>query len=240
MPNIFVIPPIPNQPTEQQANILVEGAVTYAAALAETYAVNSLETLAIEASIGVTNIPDDQPGGFNVGTYAHPTTNMFGRQFVGAITFCQGQTSAFNSNDLNKQISLPEVVINTCLISVSNRREIVKTKMLGRDGYIRTFINNGDYDIEIELTVVASDDTLNFSGSYNGIYPYSLVQKLDTICKAPCMIRVDNDYLAMLGVTYVVINNMEIAQEEGSYSQQKIKISCESDNAQAYSSILGY
>ena len=40
------------------------------------------------------NEPDVYPDGYHVGTYVHPTTNMFGNDFIGAITFCPGGQTA--------------------------------------------------------------------------------------------------------------------------------------------------
>lgn len=187
------------------------------------------------------NTPDDQGAdGYNVQLgYAHPYVNMFGESFIGAITFCSGGQTTFNSNNINGTITLPEVTIDLCLISVEQDKRIVYTEAIGRDGSIKTVMNNGDFDITISLIVTMADDP-TFVGNYNGIYPYSVVKKLYAMYSAPCMIRVTNDYLAMLGVNYVAFTDINLEQTEGSYSQQKLVLNCKSDLAQTYASILSY
>lgn len=185
------------------------------------------------------NIPDNQEGGYYEGTWTFPKTNAFGRKFIGAVTFCPGGQTAFNSNNLNQVIQIPELIIPCCLISIENRKKIVKQSFLGRNGEFKTFIAQSDYDITIDAIIVASDDS-DFKGSYNGIYPYPIIKRLDSISNAPCMIRIQNDKLSMLDINYVVINSYTMPEEEGSYSYQKVSISCQSDNASTYKSILSY
>ena len=185
------------------------------------------------------NEPDVYPDGYHVGTYVHPTTNMFGNDFIGAITFCPGGQTAYNSNDLTNTITLPEIKIDVCLISIENRKEIVNTKVIGRNGTIKQFISSSDYDITIEL-IVTMQDQPGFEGSYNGIYPYDIVKDIMVMADAPVMVRVSNDHLQMLDINYICITNVSMEQEEGSYSQQRMTINCQSDDINTYKSILNY
>lgn len=168
----------------------------------------------------------------------------FGQPFIGDITFCSGGQIYIDSNDLNGDpISLEEVNIKTCLITLNNQKAVIKTPVVGRDGTIKTYMNKGDYDISIDAIIVASDgDGLDLKGvsSYNGIYPYGTVHKLINICEAPCPVNIASDYLNQFGIINLVIDSYEISQEEGKYSQQKVTLKCYSDFSETYYSILKY
>ncbi len=187
--------------------------------------------------------PDTDPDGLQTDIWSHPSKNMFGNSNIGAITFCpkvNGKNAKyFNTNDLSKQIELKPLTINTCLVHVSSSKEIVRTKFIGRNGTVKTAINDGDMEITISLIVVPTDDP-SFSGNYNGIYPYQLVHDLRHICSQPCTIEIANDFLSTINITHVVVTNFEMGEEQGSNSQQIVTISCISDNAQAYRTMLNY
>lgn len=191
------------------------------------------------------NLPDlYRPEGQNIYT----SVNMFGLPFIGAVTFCAGGQPSMNSNNLNGPLyMLPEIRIDTCLITCDNNRKIVETSMLGRTGTIKTFINSGDLDITLEMIVFATDYMNNpdqpydFRGSYNGVYPYELVQNLNKIFDASTFVKITNTHLNLaMGVEYVVITDIQYPQEEGSYSEQKIIVKCKSDDPNSYKSIISY
>lgn len=170
---------------------------------------------------------------------------FFGQPFIGDITLCpeingKKQTFIDVNNLKNGPITLEPVNISTCLITVNNEKNIVKTPIIGRNGTIKTYMNNSDYDITIEAILFAPDDPDFLGDNYNGVYPYNLVNKLIAICEAPCFISISSDYLNQFYIYNIAIEEYDISQEEGKYSQQKVTIKAVSDSADVYNTMLNY
>lgn len=256
----FTIPPIRPLDAAQTREVFVN-TINYGKQLLQEKASRYVQDGLIQAGVDLAiinnqnvNFGDNQFKPYIDGTYIPEkdikggngfTTNInsFGQPFIGNLILCPKDSAGnpfttFDSNDLSlNNLQLPELNISTCLITVNNQKTIVRTPILGRDGTIKTYISKGDYVIDINAILVAADDP-DFEGSYNGIYPYNPVYNLIKICEADCTIKVVSDYLSLFGITYLAIDEYDISQEEGQYSQQKIKLRCYSDDVDTYNSFL--
>lgn len=110
--------------------------------------------------------------------------------------------------------------IDTCLFTVNQQKNIVKTAIQGRNGTIKEYIGDGDYTINIKGIITGS----------NGKYPYKQVKNLIEFLKQPTELKVEVPYLNEIhGITQIVIENYDFPQDAGSYSQQVFNINCVSD-----------
>jgi hypothetical protein len=241
--NNFPVPFIINTtPSDAQLKEVVFNGIDYAANLAQQVGITKIEDALIETGVEATKINgyptrDIDGGPFN--TY----TNMFGQTYIGKIILCKGGQQIYDSNNLTtliNKVSLPELHISTCLIQVNQRKAIIRNQVLGRDGSIKTYMNTDDYEIQIEATITLGDDIEYNGENYNGIYPVKIIQDLISICEAPVAINITSDYLNLFGIDYVVIEEYNISQEEGRYSEQKITLTCYSDDPTSYQSILNF
>lgn len=129
--------------------------------------------------------------------------------------------------------SIPDIFLETVLISVTDTRTIERTDITGRDsGSIKEFISFGDYEIEITAIISAAaplNDTIQKKVG-NNVYPYENMAQLNRILRAPISIGIECLYLNNLGIHYLAIDNgVQIAQLEGEYNQQRVTIPCLSD-----------
>jgi len=131
------------------------------------------------------------------------------------LTF-HGQTY---TNELGQSRTFPDIVLQTVLLSVSQSKEIVKTKINGRSGTIKEYIALGDYEVSISAILTGA----------NGVYPKDSVQPMIAMLECPGEITVTSWYLNMFSINSIVINSYSLSQDEGGYSRQAISISASSD-----------
>lgn len=117
------------------------------------------------------------------------------------------------------------------VMEISNTRNIVKTDIQGRDGSVKEFINNGDYQISIKA--ILSNDVYTPDGSMpskaNNKYPIDAVAHLNSICLAPCSIGVTNSLLYELGIYDLVIEDFSFSATQGKENIQAFQLNCLSD-----------
>lgn len=125
-------------------------------------------------------------------------------------------------------------IFNEVVMSVSQERNIVTTPLQGRDGTIKEFISNGDYNISIDAGVMAgtnetenNDDETSFLIP-NDEYPEAELKKLGEILLAKRAIAVQSDFLDIFNIKSVVIKSFIITQETHS-NRQSIQIQMLSD-----------
>lgn len=142
-------------------------------------------------------------------------TSLLGTPVVADITF-KGTTYV---NNLGKKITFSDVTLITVLLNVSRPKNIVKTVIEGRDGTIKEYIGNDDWQISIN-GIINGD---------NGHYPTDEVRALQNVIDASIQIEVVSRYLQNIGIYNIVITDHSFDQEAGGYSKQNFTINCISD-----------
>lgn len=147
-----------------------------------------------------------------------PVSNI-GTPVQNFLKFNGGTYSSLNDNT---SITMPTFQILNCVISVRQAKNIVLTKVNGRNGTVKTYMGMDDYVIRVK-GVLTSD---------NGIYPIDDANALLTrICTSPISIPISCPYLQrVFNINYVVIQGFEAPQEEGGYSNQQFELDLLSDD----------
>lgn len=122
--------------------------------------------------------------------------------------------------DINgTEYSFKPIQIDLAIITVSQTKNIVTTAIQGKNGTIKEFIADGDYQIAINGVIWINDN----------IYPEDDVQTLINICKIPQSIKIFSNFINMFGISEIVITDYSIAQQEGIRNQQPFTINAISD-----------
>ena len=103
-----------------------------------------------------------------------------------------------------------EFIFNECLISLNMEKNIVTTALQGRNGTIKEYISDGDYNITIDAGI--SNYTIDQEGEHNIDYP----------------IEVQSDFLEIFGIKSAVVKSFDLQQETHS-NRQSINIQMLSD-----------
>jgi len=118
--------------------------------------------------------------------------------------------------------SFPAIFMDSALMSVSKKKDIVKTKVVNRSSTRKEYITSGDYTIKISGV---------FTGTNHDIYPEADVEALVRACEAPVPLEIVSPYLFRFGITRLVVESYDFQQERGSYASQKFTINCTSHSA---------
>ena len=118
--------------------------------------------------------------------------------------------------------SFPAIFMDSALMTVSKKKDIVKTKVVNRSSTRKEYITSGDYNIKI---------TGVFTGSQHDIYPEADIDALVRALEAPVPLEIVSPYLFRFGITKLVVEGYDMPQERGSYASQKFSINCTSHSA---------
>lgn len=113
------------------------------------------------------------------------------------------------------------IIIDTVLMTVTQTKNIISTPIQGRNGTIKEYISDGDFQIDIVGQVVSESNN----------YPETDVNELIQICRAPVPIRFVSEFLQWFDINDVVITSFALGQDEGIRNAQSFTMTCVSDTA---------
>lgn len=119
-----------------------------------------------------------------------------------------------------RNVSFDDITINLCLISVRSEKEIVKTKVQGRNGTVKQYISDGDDEVTIQGT---------FVGGGTDQYPRELIANLIKALDCPKPLIITSWYLNMFDISQIVIESRDMGQEEGVGALQRFSFTGLSD-----------
>lgn len=153
----------------------------------------------------------------------------FGNYVIANLEFPSGQYKDLDGN----VISFNGVRIDGVLLTVNQQRLVVKTKIHGRNGTVKQYISEGDYEIEATGVIVGSSSESsgnNFTTKNEGnTVPQSELRKLKAILAVPQEIQIASDFLDVFDISYVVPEYSSFQQVEGSQKEIKFVIKMASD-----------
>jgi hypothetical protein len=123
-------------------------------------------------------------------------------------------------SDMILQYRETKLVLDLVLLEVTQKKTIVSTSIVGRDGSVKEFINNADYSINIKGSL--------FSNMPN-VVPEEELKKLKEIVAINDTIRVISPFLDLFDVRNIVVSMSKINQLEGKSNIINFDITCESD-----------
>ncbi len=116
------------------------------------------------------------------------------------------------------------LVINDAVCAISRAKNIVSTQLVGMDGTIKEYINDGDYQLNIAVGVVAVRN-----GVIVDEYPKEGISELRAFLDEKESIDVYSDFLDIFDINSIVIKSYSITQDTAS-NYQSVAISAVSDN----------
>jgi Domain of unknown function (DUF6046) len=118
-----------------------------------------------------------------------------------------------------KDISFEAIELKTALVSVSQAKQIIKTQIQGRDGSVKEYIGDDDYNVQIVGTLTGA----------NGVQPLNDLINLKKLLNAPIPLDVSCEYLYSLGIFKLVVESYDLPQDAGGISYQTFTINCISE-----------
>lgn len=131
----------------------------------------------------------------------------------------------FSDLDLDAEVAgIKRIQIPTVLFNVTQTKNIIRTSVQGKNGSVKEYISDGDYQINIKGIITG----------YNGIYPNAAINSnytndLLAVLQLNKSIKVNSWYLKMFGISELVVLDYQLPQVEGQYSTQPFEINAISD-----------
>lgn len=133
-----------------------------------------------------------------------------------SIPVAQGVSIAIECSDKSKE-KLPfqsDHLVwydTTALVNLSSDKDLVLTRVTGRDYSRKELVSNGDLNFSVSGHI---------SSNMPDIYPTKEVQKFRQIMQYKGVIEVNNEFLDQWGVKKIVIKSFSLPQNEGNKSVQ--------------------
>lgn len=153
-----------------------------------------------------------QEQNFTVGTPLY-------KSMLGTPVYSDLDISAGNYNINGLVVAFNRIRLPKVLFTVTQDKNIVMTKVSGRNGTVKEYIGLDDFSIEIEGMIFGS----------NTNYPGLDVSNLVNMLNSNQTLQVNSWFLKQFGITDMVIKKYSLPQVEGEISQQKFSIDALSD-----------
>jgi len=109
---------------------------------------------------------------------------------------------------------------DSCIVTINQQRNIIKTPIQGRNGTVKEYISDGDYSISLKGSIF---------GDRPDKAPNQIMNDIYNLFVEPNELWIESNFIQYFGVQYVVIENYTITQVEGSRSRIDIDIQMISD-----------
>lgn len=104
-----------------------------------------------------------------------------------------------------ERVDYDGVRINEVLLEISMTRNIVTTAIQGRNGTIKEYVSDGDYQISITGKLVNEQNS----------FPETSLNALKEICKVPDTLTVNSPFLQYFDITACVVLDYRFTEIEG-------------------------
>jgi hypothetical protein len=150
-----------------------------------------------------------------------PTSQIQSKSYLGTPIIQYLQIDAGTYKTASGEFKSYEgLFIDAVVMTVSQKKNIVKTPVFGRSGTFKEYIADGDFDVNIQGVLHNSARQA----------PDVAIQILRQICEAPASMRVASPFLEMFDIWDLVIENYSFSQEKaGKVNVQMFELSCVSD-----------
>lgn len=110
--------------------------------------------------------------------------------------------------------------IDTVLMDISQQRNIVTTAVQGRNGTVKEYISDGDYQVTIRGILVEPEP-------YD--YPAEQVRELLRLCRIQAAVQAVSPFLQLFQIYDLVVTDYRLPQIEGYQNMQPFEMTCISD-----------
>ena len=115
------------------------------------------------------------------------------------------------------------LVMNDAVVAISRAKNIVSTQMVGMNGTVKEYINDGDYSLNIVVGVAAVRD-----GVIVDEYPTEGLRELRSFLDSAEALSVHSEFLEVFDISSIVVKSFSVSQDTAS-NYQSVSISAVSD-----------
>lgn len=149
------------------------------------------------------------------------TRSQLGTSKVGQFIIKTTEDVAIGDGMSSFQNGQGYIILETALGTISQDRNIIVTPVQGRNGTVKEYISDGDFQISITGKIVDKDNK----------FPDDQVQDIANVFKTPNEIVIVNSFLYNFDIKNIVVKSYKIEQIEGADNVYNITIEMLSDDA---------
>lgn len=141
-------------------------------------------------------------------------------------------TMSFPDFTTDKGVFYPGQTLNiqNVMMSITQKKNIVKTPIAGSDGRVKQYISLDDYDIELYGKIIGYDGGDGQGGGFvPGERPDVAIRNFVNFMEAPTAVDISCDILELANITEGVIDNFKLVQEVGRLDNQAFTFKLLSD-----------
>jgi len=139
---------------------------------------------------------------------------------VGAVEFFGGNWTDYGVDGSELLVEYDGLKVDSCMVFISQRKNIVKTEVMGRPGRVKEYISLDDFSIQITGAIVGQSQ----------VYPEQDVQALRAILESQEAVTVDNRLLRLFDIDTIVVEGFQMSPREGFSNVQDFSIRASSDS----------
>lgn len=136
--------------------------------------------------------------------------------------------------------------LHTVLLQVSMVKNIITTPINGRNGTVKEYISDGDYNISI-VGAIVGENVGDLSGDVENaeiqdignFYPDVDVARLRTLLTVPDAITLTSEFLSIFNISTCVVVDFNIPQKEATRDMQPFQINLLSDELIELNEVIG-
>jgi len=172
--------------------------------------------------------------------------SYLGTLVYGPLIFNSGRY--FEQDDVLQQdpVEYEGLKLHTVLTQVSMVKNIITTPINGRNGTVKEYISDGDYNISIFGSIVGENvgdlnsDVENAEiQDIGNFFPEVDVARLQTILTVPDAITLTSDFLSIFNISTCVVVDFNIPQKEATRNMQPFQINLLSDELIELNEVIG-
>lgn len=128
---------------------------------------------------------------------------------------------AIDTLPTNEQSGDDFVKLDSVIVTINQTRNIVTTPIQGRNGTVKEYISDGDFEINIKGLVVSISPQRA---------PREIMENIANLFSLPNEIVVVSDYISLFKIDYAVVQSYAFSQVEGSLNQIQMDLRLLSDS----------
>jgi hypothetical protein len=131
-----------------------------------------------------------------------------------------------------QRVKFANLDFDCVLFEIRQIKNIIYTPIQGRDGTVKEYIGNGDFDITCKGVIAGANG--RYPNKTNGTQSgdtLNVVENLLAVANCNQEITINSWYLTeIFGIFQIVITDFDLGQEEGMYGMQRFSFNAKSDS----------
>ena len=168
---------------------------------------------------------------FNKEDSAITNSGIFGGQNTSNISMLRFEKTLLYTNADGYKMYTPELDIVSCDISITKRKNLIKTEVMNEVGSFFELWGDNEYDIQISGLLIGalSQGVIRDTSIFN-LKPIDDIKKLVDLCNANVSLPITNNYLNQIfGIQRIIIESFDMPEEKEFKNLQKFSIKAYSE-----------